>query len=161
MKTILVPLLSLIALAAVAQESHLPLSDFPRSALRIATPDARLHPFKIWVARDEVHREQGLMFVKNLPADAGMLFVYSAPQRIGIWMKNTLIPLDILFIRADGRIAKIAANAKPLSLDVMEENDVVAVLELNGGAAEKMNIHKGAIVMHPFFGNTGETKTTP
>jgi len=162
MKKILFALLGSLGLAVAVAEGRLPLSAFPQSTLQIATPDARLHRFNIWIANDDQHREQGLMFVKALPENSGMFFIYPAPQNIGIWMKNTLIPLDILFIRADGRVANIFPNAKPLSLDTMEAKDVVAVLELNGGSAARLNIHNGAIVMHSLLGkkpNNSETKT--
>jgi uncharacterized protein len=157
MKKIWYCLLGALLVATAAADAPLPLSDFPQSTLQIATPDARLHRFNIWIAEDDVHREQGLMFIKKLPENAGMLFIYSAPQRIGIWMKNTYIPLDIVFISADGRIANIVPDAKPLSEDTMESKNVVAVLELNGGTAARLNIRKGAVVMHPFFGNAMRT----
>jgi uncharacterized membrane protein (UPF0127 family) len=159
--------------AACGADERLPLSAFPQSTLQIATPDARIHRFKIWVAEDDTRRSQGLMFVKDLPAGSGMLFVYSQPHRIAMWMKNTLIPLDMLFIRADGRVGRIAANTVPLSLDNIEscdappkayslppeqamhcadpKDDVIAVLELKGGVAASLNIRAGAVVMHPFF----------
>ena len=160
--------------ATATADQPMPLSAFPQSTLQIATPDARLHRFNIWIANDDRHRAQGLMFIKDLPADAGMLFIYPQPHRIAMWMKNTLIPLDMLFIRADGRVAKVIANAKPLSLDNIEScapppnsellppersmhcadprEDVTGVLELKGGIAATLNIRKGAMVMHSFFG---------
>src|SRR5689334_21199874 len=67
---------------------------FKRSTLQVATPDARLHRFNIWLADDEPRRERGLMFVKHMNAGDGMLFVYPRPQMIAMWMKNTFIPLD-------------------------------------------------------------------
>ena len=145
-------MLLVAAFATAETPAPMPLSAFPQGTLQIATPDARLHPFKIWLAHDDLHRSQGLMFVKDLSPDTGMLFLYPAPQPISMWMKNTLIPLDMLFIRADGRVAKVVANTKPLSLDIIESKDnVVAVLELKGGTAAVLNIGKGALVMHPAF----------
>jgi uncharacterized protein len=129
------------------------LDAFPKSTLQIATPDARLHRFNIWIAADDAHRERGLMFVKELPANTGMLFIYPAPRRVAMWMKNTLIPLDMIFVRADGRVSSIEANTKPHSLvNIESQEDVVAVLELQGGAAASLNIRKGAVLMHPLFG---------
>lgn len=123
------------------------LGGFPRSQLTIKTPDARAHRFNVWIASNDQHRMQGLMFVRELPPDAGMLFIYEQPQRIGMWMKNTYIPLDMVFIRADGRVAEIVANTTPHSLEtVQSKEDVVAVLELNGGTAQKLNIRPGAII---------------
>jgi uncharacterized membrane protein (UPF0127 family) len=139
--------------AQAAQQPE-PLDKFPRDTLKIATPDARLHSFDVWVADTNARRNQGLMFVKSLPEKQGMLFLYSAPQPVGVWMKNTYIPLDILFIRGDGRVAKVIANAKPHSLKTMESGeDVVAFLELKGGLAAKLGIKRGAIVMHRAFGS--------
>ena len=130
-----------------------PLENFPRAPLKIATPDARLHTFNVWLADTSARREQGLMFVKSLPHDAGMLFIYSFPQPIAMWMKNTYIPLDMLFIRADGRVARVAANTQPHSLkNIQSGENVLAVLELKAGAAAKLNIRAGAVVMHPVFG---------
>jgi uncharacterized membrane protein (UPF0127 family) len=141
------------ALPAHADTAAEPLSSFPRDTLAIATPDARMHRFNVWIADNDRRRMQGLMFVKQLAPTQGMLFVYSASQSVAIWMKNTYIPLDIVFIRADGRIARITPNAKPHSLASMESGEpVLSVLELPAGTAKKLNIHPGAIVMHRVFG---------
>jgi uncharacterized membrane protein (UPF0127 family) len=153
MKKIFCALLGALLVATAAADTAIPLSQFPKSQLQIATPDARLHPFNIWIAQDEVHQEQGLMYIKDLPNDAGMLFIYPTSRKIRMWMKNTLIPLDMIFFRADGRVANIAANTKPLSLDTIESDEnVVAVLEVKGGTAVALNIRKGALAIHPFFG---------
>lgn len=145
------------AQAAPEQSKAMPLDSFPKSTLEIATPDARLHKFNIWIAADAARREQGLMFIKSLPPNAGMLFVYPSAHRLAMWMKNTFIPLDILFIRADGRVSSVESNTKPLSLDNIEsKEDVIGVLELKGGTAASLNIRKGAIVIHTVFGNTGQ-----
>ena len=157
MRTFYSLLFGLMLVAAAYAQAPLPLSEFPRSKLQIATPDARLHQFDIWVAEDDLHREQGLMFIKNLPENAGMLFVYPSPRHIAMWMKNTFIPLDMVFIRADGRVANVVEKTTPLSTKIIEsQEDVIAVLELKGGAAANLNIRKGAIVMHQFFG-TGKS----
>jgi uncharacterized membrane protein (UPF0127 family) len=141
---------------ARAQEAAIePLDKFPHSQLQIATPDARLHNFSVWIAADNPHREQGLMFIKSLPDDAGMLFLYPTPQPIAMWMKNTYISLDMLFIRADGRVARVEHNTKPQSLKTIESGEnVLAVLELKAGTAAKINIRAGALVMHPAFGTS-------
>src|SRR4051812_11092919 len=83
---------------------------FPKSELKIATPDARLHRFKVWIAEDEPHRERGLMFVKSMPEDAGMLFAYPSPRPVSMWMKNTVLPLDMLFVNTDGKVEKVVEN---------------------------------------------------
>lgn len=125
---------------------------FPRSSLQIATPDARLHPFNVWVADTNERRARGLMFVRHLDADAGMLFIYPASQPIAMWMKNTFIPLDMLFVAADGRVAKVVERTEPQSLKTIESGQPVrAVIELNAGTARKLHIAAGAQVLHPLF----------
>lgn len=125
---------------------------FQRSSLQIATPDARLHTFHVWIADDDERRARGLMFIKHLDADAGMLFIYPRMQPISMWMKNTHVPLDMLFVRADGRVEHIVANTKPLSLDTIESQaPVLAVVELAAGSAARLKIRPGAQVIHPAF----------
>lgn len=124
-----------------------PLSNFPQATVEIATPDARIHRFKAWVADTDAHREQGLMFVESMPADRGMLFIFPRPARVSFWMKNTLIPLDMIFIRADGRIDTVAMNTTPHSLElVTPRGEIQQVLEINGGLARKLGIEAGAFV---------------
>ncbi|MBM0103520.1 DUF192 domain-containing protein [Steroidobacter sp. S1-65] len=134
--------------AAVAQlDRH-----FPRSSLQIATPDARLHKFDVWVADDDARRARGLMFVTKMPDQQGMLFIYPKAQPIAMWMKNTHIPLDMLFVRADGRVARVVENTTPMSTKTIESGEpVLAVIELNGGVAKRNNIRVGAQVIHPVF----------
>lgn len=125
---------------------------FPRSTLQIATPDARLHKINVWVADTDARRMRGLMFVEHLADDAGMLFVYPAPQPVAIWMKNTPLSLDILFITADGKVHHIAENATPESTDTIPSKGVVlGVIELKAGSAERLKIRPGAQVIHPAF----------
>ena len=120
--------------------------------MQIATPDARLHKIDVWVADNDGRRERGLMFVEQLADDAGMLFIYPEPQPVAIWMKNTPLSLDILFVRADGRVHRIAANATPQSTDTIPSNGMVlAVIELKAGSAARMKIRPGAQVIHPAF----------
>src|SRR5262245_22461982 len=105
--------------------------------------------FDVEVVREEKERNLGLMYRKKLAADAGMLFDYDPPQEVAFWMKNTYIPLDIIFIGADGRIITIAANTTPLSLDRIPSNGVArGVLEIKGGLAEKLGIKLGDRVRH-------------
>jgi uncharacterized protein len=125
---------------------------FRRETLQIATPDARLHPFNVWIADDEERRNRGLMFIRRLEEKDAMLFLWPRPQHVGIWMKNTYVPLDILFVGADGKITRIAENAEPLSLKTIESrSEVLAVVELPGGTASRLKIHRGALVMHAAF----------
>src|SRR5690606_5282927 len=108
--------------------------------------------FEIWVAEDDAHRARGLMYVKQLAADAGMLFIYPRSQPIAMWMKNTYLPLDMLFVDEDGRIARVVENTEPLSLDTIASGGPVrAVIELNAGTAARLKIREGARVIHPAF----------
>lgn len=155
----LLPAFLWLAIALLAQGAAADSEDatrldqqFPRSSLQIATPDARLHRFDIWIADTDRRRQQGLMFVKHLEEDEAMLFIYPRSQRVGIWMKNTYIPLDILFVRTDGRVARVVENATPHSTDTIDSGEpVVAVVELKGGSAERLKIRPGAQVIHPAF----------
>ena len=132
---------------AMAQDGRQPLSEFAQATVRIETPSARSHIFQVYVARTDREHMQGLMYVDNLPADRGMLFPFDPPRPAAMWMKNTLIPLDMLFIRADGTIANIIADAAPQSLDTRPSNGPVAfVLELNGGTSARLGITAAARV---------------
>jgi uncharacterized protein len=146
-------LLLLSASAAAARDDVGELDRmFPKSTLQIATPDGQLHKFDIWVADNDPRRMRGLMFVEHLADDAGMLFIYPEPQSVAIWMKNTPLSLDILFVRADGRVHRIAENATPQSTDTIPSNGaVLAVIELKAGTAARMKIRPGAQVIHPAF----------
>jgi uncharacterized membrane protein (UPF0127 family) len=124
--------------------------------LTIATDgDATL--FTVEIADTDVTRERGLMFRQRLPENHGMLFDFGDPRPVSMWMKNTYIPLDMLFIRADGTIAYIAENTVPKSLDTIGITEPVkAVLELPGGTARKKDIHSGNVVYHRLFNNAEE-----
>ena len=119
------------------------LTHFPRTTLDIAAQGHDDH-FDVWVADTPLRQEQGLMFVRDLPASEGMLFPQESPQVAHFWMKNTYIPLDMVFVGEDGRIAKIIANARPFSLDVLSSDvPVIAVLEIRGGEAQQLRIRVG------------------
>ena len=141
-----------LAVFAAAQESTVePLEAFPRSNLEIESSSARLR-FDVWVADTAARRSQGLMFVKQLAPQRGMLFLYGEPRIISMWMKNTLIPLDMLFVAADGRITRIAPRTTPHSLaSITSMGPVTAVIEIAGGEAERLGIVTGARVLHPAF----------
>lgn len=94
------------------------------------------------------------MFRRSMPADTGMLFDYKRPQIITMWMRNTLLPLDMIFIAADGKIINIAQRTVPGSLDTIPSHGpALAVLEVNGGTASRLKIKSGDTVIHPIFGN--------
>ena len=109
--------------------------------------------FNVEVVRDEAQRNRGLMFRRKMAKDRGMLFDYDPPQAVGFWMKNTYIPLDIIFIAADGRIMRIAANTTPHSLESLPSGGPTrGVLEINGGLSAKLGIKPGDRVRHRLFG---------
>ncbi len=107
----------------------------------------KAHVFNVEVARTDEEQDRGLMFRTNLPANGGMIFPFKKPRIGSFWMKNTLIPLDMFFIRADGSIDRIAENTIPESLEpVVSGGEVSAVLELAGGTAAKLGIDETAKV---------------
>ncbi|MDT8326599.1 MAG: DUF192 domain-containing protein [Roseovarius sp.] len=114
--------------------------------------DAGMARFRVEVADDKAERAQGLMNRETLSKSAGMLFVYPHPQRVGFWMKNTLIPLDMIFLDKAGVVKKVHSDAKPLDeTPIMGGNDIFAVLEINGGLARKIGISEGWQMRHPSF----------
>jgi uncharacterized protein len=150
-RPLLVLMLVLLALPGLAQQ----LQTFSKSELTIVASGGRYH-FNIEMAVSPGQMEQGLMYRRTLPADAGMLFDYGRTQPVSFWMKNTLIPLDMIFIKADGTIAGIHERATPLSLEpIPGPAPVRAVLEVNGGTAARLGIKPGDQVLHAVFGNAG------
>jgi len=110
----------------------------------------RTHRFVVEVARTPEQQATGMMNRQSVAPDRGMLFPYSPPQPVAFWMKNTLIPLDMIFIGEDGRISRIAENAVPMSLNVVPSVEpVVAVLELGGGRAAALGLKPGDRVEWP------------
>src|SRR6516225_77193 len=139
---------SLFTFSARAQPQR-----FETSALTIVS-ETGPHRFTVEDAETPAQMEQGLMFRKTMPPDAGMLFAYKTPTLATMWMRNTLIPLDMLFVDAQGRIVNIQERAVPQSLDVIAAAAPVrAVIELNGGTAARLGIAPGDRVQHPIFGN--------
>lgn len=127
-------------------------ADADASVLTIESSGAS-HRFTLELARTEEERRQGLMFRTELADDAGMLFDFGPdPRPVSMWMKNTLIPLDMAFIAEGGRIARIAAMTTPQSLtSIPSGEDVVAVLEVRGGRLGELGVREGDIVSHPWF----------
>ena len=110
--------------------------------------------FTVEIADTEELRTRGLMFRQRLPEDKGMLFDFGSPRPVSMWMKNTYIPLDMLFIRPDGSIAYIAENTVPKSLDAIGVSEpVLGVLELAAGTSRKNGIRAGDMVYHRLFNN--------
>ena len=108
--------------------------------------------FQVEVMRTMDERARGLMFRRYLPADRGMLFDFAVEAQVAMWMKDTFIPLDMLFIRKDGTISQIAENTEPHSTRTISSTEpVYSVLEINGGMAAKLGIKAGDKVIHPLF----------
>lgn len=109
--------------------------------------------FAVEVADDFEERAQGLMFVESMPTLSGMLFVYEQPQSVSFWMKNTLIPLDMLFVSPAGEVLRIHENAIPGDRTPIPGGDgVQMVLEINGGLSRRLGISAGDVMQHPSFG---------
>jgi uncharacterized membrane protein (UPF0127 family) len=143
-----------LAAALLTQASRAAdLQRFAASELTIVSATGK-HRFKVEVAETPAQMSQGLMYRRSLAPDAGMLFDYKEPTAATMWMRNTLIPLDMLFVDAQGRIVNIHQRAVPQSLDVIAAAAPVrAVIELNGGTAARLGIAPGDQVVHPIFGN--------
>jgi uncharacterized membrane protein (UPF0127 family) len=145
--------LSLVVLAlwlapAFAQT---PPATFGRGELQIRTAGGA-HRFSVEIATTQEQWSYGLMFRRSMPPDAGMLFVYDDDHEIQMWMKNTLIPLDMIFIKADGTILRIAERTVPQDLTTIPSGGPArGVLEVNGGTAARLGIKPGDRVLHPAF----------
>ncbi|MDF1554903.1 MAG: DUF192 domain-containing protein [Deferrisomatales bacterium] len=138
--------------SSAAQFRSAPAVAFPRAALQIVGADGAAHPFTVEVARSPAQRARGLMFRTRLDPAEGMLFLYPVPQRARMWMKDTPLSLDMLFLATDGRVSEIAAGTEPLSLTTIASSDpVLGVLELRGGRCAELGITPGARVLHPAF----------
>ncbi len=110
--------------------------------------------FTVTVADDPDERAQGLMFVENMASMEGMLFVYERPQRVSFWMRNTLIPLDMIFVDASGVVRNIHPMAQPLDETTIFGGDAIQfVLEINGGMADQLGLEVGDAVQHPSLGS--------
>ncbi len=120
----------------------------------IISSDGVRHDFKIELAITPPQQEHGLMDRTHMDENAGMLFMFGGEDERAFWMKNTLIPLDMVFIKKDGTIHKVHDSAVPNDLtSIPSDGPVMAVLELNGGIAKKLGIKAGDKAHHPFFGN--------
>ncbi len=125
------------------------LADCDPSGVDFRWPGGEAH-FSVEVADDASERAKGLMFREALPSGAGMLFAYDHPQTVAFWMKNTLLPLDMLFVGADGRVKHIARNAVPFDETPIPGGDgIMFVVEINGGLAARLGLNEGAVMRHP------------
>jgi len=142
--------LALAPAAALAQGAEPKLQ---RSPLVVVTGTREIK-FDVELALNDAERARGLMFREKLGPYEGMLFDFHQEAPVSFWMKNTLIPLDMVFIAADGTVKHVHANAVPLSTDAIPSlYPVRAVLEINGGSAALLGIKPGDKVRHPIFGN--------
>lgn len=129
-----------------------PLSAFPLSLLAIKTGNGNVINFKIWQADTPRREEQGMMFIRQMDEHTGMLFMFPENRQVVMWMKNTYVSLDLLFLNAKGKIDYIAANATPLSeTRIGPSTPEFAVLELKGGACKRFGIKVGDAVLHKNF----------
>lgn len=147
----LIALCLLPSLVLAQQEGERP--DFATDRLAIETTSGARHVFDIEIARTNAERGYGLMFVREMAADRGMLFDYGWEQRVSMWMRNTYVPLDMLFIETDGEIESIIERAAPHTRTPRaSKGRVLAVLELKGGTAQRLGIAPGDRVLHALFG---------
>ncbi|MBK5958360.1 hypothetical protein CCR97_09060 [Rhodoplanes elegans] len=124
---------------------------FERQTLEIATKTG-VHVFSVEVATTDAERAQGLMHRKELPEGTGMLFDFKRDEPVAMWMKNTYVSLDMIFITADGRIHRIAENTTPMSERIIPSGGPVrGVLEVVAGTAKKLGIAPGDRIGHPMF----------
>ena len=120
--------------------------------LQIVSAAGEKRAFQVEVMRNDAERAKGLMFRRFLPADRGMLFDFKTEQPVMMWMKNTYLPLDMIFIARNGLVTYVAENAEPLSERIISSNGpVYSVLEVNAGTAARLGIKPGDRVMHPLF----------
>ena len=120
-------------------------------ALTVVTSSGR-HVFQVEVMRTPDERAKGLMFRRFMPVDRGMLFDFQRTEPVSMWMQNTFISLDMVFIRSDGTVARVSERTEPLSTRTIPSGEpVLSVLEINGGVAEKIGLKAGDRVEHGLF----------
>ena len=146
-----------LASPILAQTSKDDVVDFGQPVpLTIVSKDAK-HVFQIERAITLEQQARGMMFRESMEPDSGMLFEFDEPKIATIWMKNTPLPLDIIFVRSNGKILKIEHMAQPYKLrSASSEAIVAAVLELQGGRSKELGIMPGDVVQHEFFGTQAE-----
>ncbi len=128
------------------------LAEMKRDKLSIETGKG-LVVFDIEVAETDAEKALGLMFRKRLDPGKGMLFPYSEPDEISMWMRNTFVSLDMVFVGKDGRVHRVEERTEPMSEKIiLSQGPVTAVLEIGAGEAERLGIKAGDLVVHPHFG---------
>jgi len=145
---------AVLLLLAALLSAAAPALALPQTELLVETASSQFR-FEVEIADDPSERAQGLMFRETLADNAGMLFLYPEPQKVEFWMKNTPLSLDIVFVRQDGTIARIAENTTPFSEDTIPSGEaIIAVLEVKGGLMRELGIAVGDRLRQPqYFGN--------
>ncbi len=152
MLPVMLPVILLAILPAGPAAAQEGLAVFAHDSLTVRTADGGEHRFDVELALTPDQQAQGLMYRPGLDRDAGMLFVHRPARSAKMWMRNTAIPLDMLFITEDGRIVKIVERAVPYSLTIISSGRPVrGVLELNGGTAARLGLRPGDLVLHSAF----------
>lgn len=132
-----------------------PFPALPQAEIEAVTASGT-HRFTVWIAADDRSRQRGLMFVRELPGDRGMLFLFEHPQEAAFWMKDTYLSLDLVFIEPAGTVVNIASDARPFSLEPIPSNGpVIAVLEVPAGTARRIGLAPGDRVRLPSLRTTG------
>ncbi|MCI0467836.1 MAG: DUF192 domain-containing protein [Beijerinckiaceae bacterium] len=139
----------------LAQATHA--GEAPRPQLKLENLEivtsSGTHVFSVEVMRTDQQRERGLMFRRFLPQDQGMVFGFEAERPLMMWMKNTYLPLDMIFIGRSGKVTGLAENTEPLSEEIIPSGaPAYAVLEVNAGTAGRIGLRIGDMVRHPLFG---------
>ena len=155
-------ILILLTMPVTAGKRDPALAGFFAAPLVVENAEGIQHAFTAYLAMSPAQRAHGLMYVRSLPADYGMLFIHEKPGIVNMWMKNTVLSLDMLFIRANGTIANIAHDTVPGSLQTISSDQAVTgVLELNAGTARKLNIAAGDKVIYHAFSTQPNAAVSP
>ena len=150
----LLMVMPLMATAPATDAQTTAQAELPKEPLAITTRDGKRHDFQVEMALTPEQQTTGLMFRPSVPADGGMLFDWGAPRDSAMWMRNTISPLDMLFINADGTVRRVAEDTVPGSLATIESRGPVrATLELAAGTAKRLDIRVGDKVQQRIFGN--------
>jgi uncharacterized membrane protein (UPF0127 family) len=146
--------LAITSACALGGDSPSAFPDLPQAALQVTT-ESGTHHFQVWIAADDASRTRGLMHVRTLPADRGMLFLFERPQLAAFWMKDTYLSLDMIFIGPDAIVVNVAENTRPLSLEPIESaGPVTAVLEVPAGTARRIGLRPGDRIPLPTLRTT-------
>lgn len=152
------PMVMLVLSVSAHADPQPPAKPLPHTTLVIDTTAGEAK-FDVEVAADWRSQEYGLMNRKSLPRHTGMIFDFGSPSMTSFWMKNTLISLDMIFIRQDGTISSVAPDAVPMSLTSIPSTEpVLAVLEIGGGEAARLGIYPGQKVHNAIFGDAVKTR---